>query len=122
MLERPVVRQLTASLVILIICGGLFFGLTRLKNSPEKDKKLFNPPVVEQLVLQPEAVTLTVHSQGVVKPSIETRLVAEISGMVRAVSDVFASGSVFKKGDILATIDDPKLVSLYRRKLYSLLY
>ena len=41
-----------------------------------------------------------------VKPAIETLLVAEVSGVVKWVSPVFVSGAVFKKGEVLARIDD----------------
>ena len=106
MTNRPVARQIIISLSILLVCSGLLFGLTRLKGTPEKEQGVFNPPVVDIRTLTPEAVTLTINSQGVVKPAIETLLVAEVSGVVKTVSPVFVSGAVFSKGDVLASIDD----------------
>ncbi|WP_263078409.1 efflux RND transporter periplasmic adaptor subunit [Endozoicomonas sp. Mp262] len=101
-----VVRQITVSLSILLLSAGLFFGLSQLKGSPEKEESPLVAPFVEVRQLSPESVNLVINSQGVVHPAIETRLVTEASGVVKAVSPVFVSGAVFNKGDVLATIDD----------------
>ncbi|MDD7805400.1 MAG: efflux RND transporter periplasmic adaptor subunit [Endozoicomonas sp. (ex Botrylloides leachii)] len=106
MTNRPALKQTTISLAILLISGGLFFGLTRIKDKPKQDETSFNPPIVEVKNLAPESITLSIDSQGVVKPEIETLLVSEVSGVVKWVSPVFVSGAVFKKGEILARIDN----------------
>ncbi len=106
MTNKLIARQVIVSLAILVVCGGLFFGLTRLKGAPEKDGKVSQFPLVDTRELVSESVTLTINSQGVVRPAIETLLVAEVQGVVKTVSPVFASGAVFQKGESLATIDD----------------
>ncbi len=98
-------RQLRASLLILIASTVVFYALTQLKGRPEKEPEGEAIPLVESLRLTPESVTLTIRSQGVVKPATETHLVAEVSGLVTDVSPLFVSGAVFREGDILASID-----------------
>ncbi|MGH8465667.1 MAG: efflux RND transporter periplasmic adaptor subunit [Pseudomonas sp.] len=60
--------------------------------------------VVRQM--QPEDKVFMVESQGTVEPRTQTTLVAEVSGMVTAVSDRFVVGGFFREGDILLTLDD----------------
>ena len=57
-------------------------------------------------MLTTESVQFSINSQGVVKPSIETTLVVQVSGVITDVSPVFAGGGVFQKGDVLIRIDD----------------
>lgn len=99
-------RQLILSLLILLVSAGLFWGLTQLKGNPEKEANPFSLPLVKLQELSPESVSLTVNSQGVVRPAIETRLVTEVAGVVKTVSPLFVSGAVFEKGALLATLDD----------------
>lgn len=98
-------RQLRVSLIILIASVAVFYGLMQLKGAPEKEPERETIPLVESQRLFTESVTLTVRSQGVVRPASETQLVAEVSGVVTDVSPLFASGAVFSEGDILASID-----------------
>ena len=99
-------RQLFISLAVLAICAGIGFGLTRLTNPPEEEKKNTTVPLVESRVLAAESVQFSINSQGVVHPAIETTLVTQVSGVITEVAPVFVSGGVFQKGDLLVRIDD----------------
>ena len=106
MASRKVLRQVTVSFIVLVVCGGIGVGLSRLSNPPEKKKIPVTIPLIESQVLEPESVRFSINSQGVVRPAIETILVAQVSGQVKQVSPVFVSGGVFSEGEVLANIDD----------------
>ena len=99
-------RQLFISLAVLALCSGIGFGLTRLVNPPEEEKKTATIPLVESRLLTTESVRFSINSQGVVHPSVETTLVAQVSGLITEVAPVFVSGGVFQEGDLLVRIDD----------------
>ena len=99
-------RQLFISLAVLALCSGIGFGLTSLVNPPEEEKKTATIPLVESRLLSTESVRFSINSQGIVHPSIETTLVAQVSGLITEVAPVFVSGGVFQKGDLLVRIDD----------------
>jgi RND family efflux transporter MFP subunit len=52
-----------------------------------------------------ETVSLTVQSQGTVRPRTETILGSEVSGAIINVSPKFIAGGVFEKGEVLMRID-----------------
>jgi RND family efflux transporter MFP subunit len=60
---------------------------------------------IEVIAVQPQSVQLTVSSQGTLLPTVETDLIAEVSGRVIKVSDSFRIGNHFRKGDRLIKID-----------------
>ncbi|WP_067515634.1 efflux RND transporter periplasmic adaptor subunit [Endozoicomonas ascidiicola] len=99
-------RQLTLSVGILVICILIAVALSSWKETPEKEREPDPVPLVDSIILEPQSLQLTINSQGVVSPSIETTMVSEVSGVVKSVSTAFVSGGVFKKGDVLARIDD----------------
>ena len=106
MAKNNALRQTVVSLTVLAVCGGIAYGLSTWSKPPKKEEELAVDPLVEFRVMIPETLSFTVESQGVVRPSIETSLVAEVAGVVTDVSSQFVSGGVFQKGDVLASIDD----------------
>ncbi|MRI33673.1 efflux transporter periplasmic adaptor subunit [Endozoicomonas sp. OPT23] len=106
MAKQNGLRQLVVSTVVLAICGGLAFGLSNWSQPPKKKAKSTPFPLVQTQVLEQKPVSFTVDSQGVVQPAIETSLVAEVTGVITDVAPGFASGRLFKKGELLARIDD----------------
>ena len=110
MTKRSIVKQIVVSSAILVVSVGGYLGLTTVQEQPKKEPPPFNPPVVEVQTLATEDITMTVNSQGVVTPAIETQLVAAVGGTVKSVSPAFVSGAVFKQGDVLAIIDDSDYV------------
>lgn len=52
-----------------------------------------------------DAVNFVVKSQGNVVPQNKTSLSAQVSGQVISLSKVFVAGGTFKKGDVLATLE-----------------
>jgi RND family efflux transporter MFP subunit len=63
------------------------------------------PPAVRILVASPEAVQLSIRSQGTVAPRTEADLVAEVDARVVRVSRAFEPGAFFRQGEVLAEFD-----------------
>ncbi len=62
-------------------------------------------PTAAYIDARARTVTLTVHSQGTVRPSIQTMLTTEVSGTIRHVAPSFHTGGVFEAGALLLEID-----------------
>ncbi|MBF0455342.1 MAG: efflux RND transporter periplasmic adaptor subunit [Magnetococcales bacterium] len=92
-------------LIALVISGmvGLYF----LKSGPEPKRKPPEPTLlsVETLTIQPGSLPVWVRSQGVVAPRVRTLLTSETAGRLVAVSEQFAQGAYFEKGELLAHVD-----------------
>jgi RND family efflux transporter MFP subunit len=63
------------------------------------------PPAVRVLLARPEAVQLSIRSQGTVAPRTEADLVAEVGARVVRVSRAFEPGAFFRQGEVLAEFD-----------------
>lgn len=61
--------------------------------------------LVDAEAVNSEQVSFIVKSQGNVVPRNKTSLSAQVSGQVVSLSDVFIAGGTFKKGDVLATLE-----------------
>jgi RND family efflux transporter MFP subunit len=92
-------------ILILIIASALTAALVLFKPDAAEVTPVRPITNVEVIEVQPQAVQLTVNSQGTLLPTTETDLIAEVSGRVIAVSDAFNVGNRFRKGDVLIKID-----------------
>jgi RND family efflux transporter MFP subunit len=63
------------------------------------------PPAVRVLDARPEAVQLSISSQGTVAPRTEADLNAEVNARVVRVSQAFEPGAFFRQGEVLAEFD-----------------
>jgi RND family efflux transporter MFP subunit len=64
------------------------------------------PPLVQVITAVPEDVTLSVTSQGSVRPQREINIVSQVGGIVVAVDDHFADGGFFDAGTTLVQLED----------------
>lgn len=64
------------------------------------------PVVVEVVTVTPGNIAPTIHTQGTVMALREIDLVAQVGGRMAFVSDAFASGGYFAKGETLAALED----------------
>ena len=97
--------KLILPIIILLIAGSITAMLVIFM--PDAAELTPERPItsVEVIAVQPQSVQLTVSSQGTLLPTIETDLIAEVSGRVIKVSDSFQIGNHFRKGDSLIKID-----------------
>jgi len=93
-------------IIILILCVIIAIVIVGMKQAPEKKEQKTDAPLVELLEAKLVTSPIEIASNGVFKPKHQTNLIAEVSGRVISISDVFASGGIIKKGNMLAQIDD----------------
>ncbi len=62
-------------------------------------------PTVEVTEVEKETIKLNLPTQGLVEPSRETQLAAEVAGKVIWVSEKFEAGGAFKKGETMARLE-----------------
>lgn len=96
----PALIMLAAGIGIAITVVGL------LKKDPGLKEPVRILPVVETIEAKPSSIVIEVQSQGTVEARTQTNLVAEVSGRVENISPALYAGGFFRKGDVLATIDD----------------
>lgn len=94
-----------AILLLLGVTGGGMYLL--VKNMPEAAKEERKKVVVavEVMEVKAEDVELTLYSQGLVNPVVETVATSEVAGLVSKVAPNFKAGGEFKKGDVLLEVD-----------------
>jgi RND family efflux transporter MFP subunit len=94
------------ALLVLIVGGGLSYGLLVGKPGPEPEAAPpLVPPVVEVRVAAPTAHALSVETQGTVRPLREIKLVSQVGGRVEEVSPRFAQGGFFAVDEPLVKVE-----------------
>ena len=98
--------KISAPVIVLAVSIGVVQVLSAAKPTPEKkedSQRLLSLYVDE---VKSEVVTLSVQTQGEVRPKIEIDLVPQVSGRIVAISQSFAEGAEFGPGMTLVKIDD----------------
>ncbi|MDO6717825.1 efflux RND transporter periplasmic adaptor subunit [Psychrosphaera sp. 1_MG-2023] len=99
-------KKLTAIVIMLAAIALAFF----IFSNPPVAKREFKAPKAQMTVdvknIKPELYQVYLDSFGTVKPRTQSKLVAQVSGQIDAISPKFREGGFFKKGDWLVTIDD----------------
>jgi len=102
---KPERRRIVAPLAILAVGAAIVFAILATR-SPVAPRPPDTPrPMVRAVTVEPERVQLVVHASGTVTPSTAGDLVPQVSGEIVWVSDVFAPGGFFVKGEPLLRID-----------------
>ena len=99
--------QILLPIVILALGVGLTWYLYQRLSPVEKAP----PPIAQAMPVEVQALQrsdyqVVLESFGTIKPRTQSTLVAQISGVIKSVSDAFRNGGTFKKGDLLVAIDD----------------
>lgn len=89
---------------------GMAYGLSLLKPAAEKKDPVTVDLLVDVMPLVVETISLTVASQGTVRPRTETILSAEVSGAIVSISHKFIPGGVFAQNEVLMRIDPTNYV------------
>ncbi len=106
MLRAEVRRWVGASLVLLI-GGGIAYGILVGKPGPEAvEPPPARRPLVDVVTANPRVQQLIVRTQGTVRPRREISLVSRVSGQVQQVADEFAAGGFFTNEQELVKIED----------------
>ena len=93
-------------LVIVALVAAIIAYMFLSKPEPRKRAMQEKPVIVEVQELQAKPFQVYIESYGNIEAKTSGNLVAQVSGLITQVSDNFASGKSFRKGDVLAHIDD----------------
>jgi len=95
------------ALLVLLLGGVASYALLVGKQGPEPAAPpVYGPPVVDVVVAAPAVRSLSVETQGTVRPRREIKLVSQVAGRVEAVSPHFAEGGFFGAGEQLVKVED----------------
>jgi multidrug efflux pump subunit AcrA (membrane-fusion protein) len=102
-----VIRKKQIIVPIAILYAGLllFAGFSSMKKPSEEKAEVDNTPIVAVEAITVAPMTLYVDSYGIVKAKYETELVAQVSGQIVELFEVFVRGGFVAKGQLLARID-----------------
>jgi RND family efflux transporter MFP subunit len=92
-------------LVIILVGLAIAVVLVSSRKPPEQVPVEIPAFLVDAKEIQSEQVSFIVKSQGNVVPRNKTALSAQVNGQVVSLSDSFIAGGTFKKGDVLATLE-----------------
>ena len=98
-----------AKLLPVLVLGALgVIAWTILSNPPEssfRGQSSGPTMVVETQTIAPTSFQVNVPSYGIVRPRIQSLLVAQVSGQIVDKSPNFDEGGYFAKGEVMLTID-----------------
>ncbi len=106
-------RILIGALILFVTIAIIGVGMATKKRPPQR-VQIPPAPLVETLIVSPQAQQFLVDSQGPVTPKVSSNIVAEVSGRISDVSSKFRVGAFVNKGDILFTIDSANYVANLR--------
>jgi RND family efflux transporter MFP subunit len=96
---------LPLGLVVLSIVVVMALAARAKGNRPERKEEKTQAILVDAIAAERTSLSLSVHSQGSVRPRTETTVVAEVSGKIVEVSPNFIAGGFFRSGEVLLQID-----------------
>jgi len=101
----------------LVVVASIFGAVTLMATSPQLKPSAIEPVAASVRVKEviPEAIQLTVNSQGTVVPNTETELIPEVSGRVVWKSPALENGGYFNEGDVLLRLEDNDYNSTLQR-------
>ncbi len=90
-----------------IIIGGIAIiaVMGQLAPKPPKATPEIQAPAVFFIEAESEDVVLSVVAQGEVRPKTDISLTTQVAGKIKSVSENFADGGKFNKGDVLVQIE-----------------
>jgi len=100
------ILKIAAPILVLAAGFGAVAALSAAKDAPEKKEPTLRPVSLHVDEVRAERVTLSVFTQGEVRPRTEIDLVPQVSGRIVSISDSFAVGAGFKPGSTLVKIED----------------
>jgi RND family efflux transporter MFP subunit len=100
------ILRFTAPVLVLVAGIGVVQALVATKPPPEKKDDALRMVSLYVDKVTSETVTVSVNTQGEVRPKTEIDLVPQVSGRVVRIADEFAEGAEFQPDTTLVRIDD----------------
>ena len=91
----------------LVVVASIFGAVTLMATAPKLEPTAIEPiaTTVRVVAVEPQAVRLSVHSQGTVSPNTESELIPEVSGRVVWMSPSLVNGGYFEEGEELLRLE-----------------
>ncbi|MDH3744534.1 MAG: efflux RND transporter periplasmic adaptor subunit [Acidobacteriota bacterium] len=93
-------------IVVLLFGAGLAAAIVNLRPRVERREVPAPAPLVRAVTVEPQDLLLSIRSQGTIVPGVESVLAAQVAGKIDWVSPQFAVGGQFRRGTVLARIED----------------
>jgi len=105
---HTVKKLIRVSAPVLVLAAGVLVvvGLSAAKPEPEKKEDVTRLISLYVDEVKSEDVTVSVRTQGEVRPKTEIDLVPQVSGRIVGMSENFAVGGEFAPGSLLLKIED----------------
>lgn len=97
--------KIGSALLLLLLGIGAAGAIIALRPQVVTQTPKADVPDVSVIQVEPQTITLSVHSQGIVTPRNEIDLVPEVAGKVIYLHADFVAGGFFKRDELLVTID-----------------
>ncbi len=98
--------KIFAPVLVLVTSIGVVSALSAAKKAPEKKEEAQRLISLYVDEVRSDEVTISVQTQGEVRPKTEINLVPQVSGRIVGISESFAEGAEFGPGTTLIKIDD----------------
>ncbi len=94
---------LPLGLVAVAIIGAI--ALVQARPVAVREERQVAAPLVRVMAVQQRSVPVEVTSQGTVRARIDSTVAAEVAGRIQSVSPRFATGGIFRRGEVLVQLD-----------------
>ncbi len=91
--------------IIIVIAVAVASVLLFNNENKQQESVIVEPLRVETQVLVAKDKTFAIHTQGIVRSTDQTQLMAEISGVIASISPRFQVGSFFHVDEVLFTLE-----------------
>lgn len=102
---RSKLKAVGVPVSIIIVATLVAAGMIAGREPPEKTPQETKAFLVDATAVYKQDLNFVVNSQGTVLPKFETMLSSQVSGRIVALSPHFIEGGMFKKGDVLLTLE-----------------
>lgn len=92
-------------IIILLVGISIALGLIFIRPEQRPSAPPDESPALQVIRAVAQTYTPDVRSQGVVMPRTEIDLTVEVTGRITGLHPAFISGDIFRKGDVLVTVD-----------------
>lgn len=100
-----ILLKILMPMLAILAAVGVSWWLVQQKPVIERKPVVKKEPLVSVIKAQNETLSVPVFTRGTVTPGTQIQLVAEASGQVLSLSENFANGGFFRKGEQLIKID-----------------
>ncbi len=116
-MKRWASASIQFALVVIVLFLGLFITKRLIATRPKikKTRPAEVAPLVRIKEIHLTRMSLTINTQGTVRPSKKIDIVPQVSGMVLQVSKNLVKGGRFKKDELLIKIDDSDYIASLKR-------